>query len=64
MRVYLEFGKNCYLLWQFFYTVGQFFMVVNGQIMKTIKAIWSHCFLPNTLGSIFLVGGNDTNQES
>ena len=44
MRVYLAFGKYCYLLWQILYTIGQFFMVVNGQIMKTTKAIWSHCF--------------------
>ena len=36
--------QKCYLLWQILYTIGQFFMVVNGQIMKTTKAIWSHCF--------------------
>ena len=42
LRVYLVFGKNCYLLWQILYIIGQFFMVVNGQIMKIIKTIWSH----------------------
>ena len=28
-------------------TIVQFFMVVNGQIMKNIKAIWSHCSGPH-----------------
>ena len=42
MMVYFVFDKNCYLLWQILYTIGQFFMVVNGQIMKPIKAIWSY----------------------
>ena len=37
LRVYLVFGKNCYLLWQILLTVEQLFMVVNGQIMKTKK---------------------------
>ena len=34
--------QNCYLLRQILNAIGQFFMVVNGQIMKTVKAIWSH----------------------
>ena len=45
MRVYLVFGKNCYRLWSTLHTIGQFFIAVNGQIMKTIKGIWSHCYL-------------------
>ena len=39
MRVYLVFGTNGYLLRQLLYTIGQFFMAVNGKIMKTLKAI-------------------------
>ena len=38
MRVYLAFGKYCYLLWQILYTIGQFFMVVNGNIIKIEKS--------------------------
>ena len=37
MRVYFLLGKNCNLLWQMLYTIGEFFMFVNGQIMKTKK---------------------------
>ena len=42
MRVNSVFGKNCYRLWKVLYTIGQFFPAVNGKIMKTKKAIWSH----------------------
>ena len=37
MRIYLVFGKNCFLLWQILCTIGQFFMVVNGKIIKIKK---------------------------
>ena len=39
------------------FTNGHFFLVVNGQILKTIKAIWSHWLDP---GSIWL-GQNTSN---
>ena len=39
----IRFGKKCYRFWSILYIIGQFFMVVNGQIMKTVKALWSHC---------------------
>ena len=42
MRVNSVFGKNGYRLWKVLYTIGQFFPAVNGKIMKTKKAIWSH----------------------
>ena len=31
------------LLWQLFYAIGQKFLVVKGQILQEILAIWSHC---------------------
>ena len=31
---YLVFGKNVNQLWQILYTLGQFFIVQNGQIFK------------------------------
>ena len=35
LTVYLVFGKNCYRYWQILYTIGQFFIVENGQIMNS-----------------------------
>ena len=35
LTVYLVFGKNCYRHWQILYTIGQFFIVENGQIMNS-----------------------------
>ena len=40
---YLVFGKIVNLLWQIFYSFGQFFIVQYGQILKNNIAIWSHC---------------------
>ena len=42
LRVYLLFRKLLDRLWQIYYTIGQVFIVVNGQIMKNKLAIWSH----------------------
>ena len=53
MKVNLVFGKNCYLLRQILLPTSvnfvynwAFFMVVNGQIMKTVKAIRSYWVWP------------------
>ena len=42
-RVYLIFGQRLNQLWHF-YAIGQIVIVVNGQILNNIIAIWSHCF--------------------
>ena len=55
-----HFGNKLKRLWQFYeglFRIGHFFLVVNGQILKTIKAIWSHWLDP---GSIWL-GQNTSN---
>ena len=39
---YLVFCNIVNLLWQIFYSLGQFFIVVYGQILKNNRAIWSH----------------------
>jgi len=39
---YLLFDKIVNLFLQIFYTFGQFFIVLNGQILKNNIAIWSH----------------------
>ena len=40
--VYFIFVKVLNPLWHNFYAFGQFFIVVNGQILKNNLAIWSH----------------------
>ena len=39
---YLVFGKLLHQLWHF-YATGQIVIVVNGQRLNSIIAIWSHC---------------------
>ena len=38
---FLVFGKILNLLWKKFHAIGQIFIVVNGQILKSYLAIWS-----------------------
>ena len=37
------FGKILNLFWPKFYTIGQIYTVINGQMLKKNLAIWSHC---------------------
>ena len=59
LRVYfLIFGKMLNLLWQICMTIGQNFIVSNGQIFKNKLAIWSHLPpspFPHLSISVFLV---------
>ena len=43
LQDYLIFGQSLNQLWHF-YAIGQIVIVVNGQILNNIIAIWSHCF--------------------
>ena len=45
LQVSLVFGKILNLLWQSLKAIGQFFIVVNSQILKNDLAIWSHWVL-------------------
>ena len=38
LRAYLVFGIHLNLIWQILYTIGQFFIRVNGQVLKIILA--------------------------
>ena len=40
---YLVFGKIVNLLWQIFYTFGQIFIVLNGQILKKYSHLVTLC---------------------
>ena len=42
LRVYLVFGKLFILLWQNYYAIGQFFIVVDSHILSNNLVIWSH----------------------
>ena len=46
MRVYFVFDKMLNLLWNICYAVGQIFVDVNGQTLKTNLAIWSRWSQP------------------
>ena len=43
LSYYLVFGKIVNLLWQIFPSYVQIFSVINGQILNSKIAIWSHC---------------------
>ena len=47
--VFLVFGKILNLLWKKFHAIGQIFIVVNGQILKSYLAIWSFWHWPPRL---------------
>ena len=42
LRVQFIFGKALTQFWQIFNAMGQIFVVVNGQLVLIILAIWSH----------------------
>ena len=55
LMIYLLFGKILNLLWLKFYVIWSILNVVNGQILKSNLAIWSHWFL-----LLFLVHNKQT----
>ena len=50
LMVYFLFGKMLSLLWQICYIIGLIFIVANGQILKNILTIWSHCYDVTSVG--------------
>ena len=43
LKLLLTDGKNFNLLWRICYAIWHICMIINGQILKNNRAIWSHC---------------------
>ena len=63
LKVYLLFGKVVNPLWDNMYSLGQIFIVVNGQILKNNLAIWSHCLVLIGVGSLMAFASNNPNSN-
>ena len=63
ISLHSQFYEVLFIIWEilvptlvicFTYTIGKKFVVMNGQIMKTIKANWSHCQWSSVIYTLYL----------